>query len=126
MSGEQRLADLLDAARLTLRTELQPALDAEGRYMAAMVGNAMAIAARDLAGGAENRQRQQAALAALYPELGQAALPQLERRLARELRQGGLAVDREEQVRAVLLARTLARLEIANPDYPATFEFQAA
>jgi hypothetical protein len=122
MSGEQRLADLLDVARLTLRTELQPSLDAEQRYVAAMVGNAMAIATRALASGAENRQRQQTVLAALYPELVQAALPQLERRLARELRQGGLTVDREEQVRAVLLARTLARLEIANPDYPSTFD----
>ncbi len=126
MSGEQDVAGLLDVARLVLRTELQPGLDAEKRYVAAMVGNAMAIAARDLAGGAENRRRRQVALAALYPGQGQAALAQLERRLAHELRQGGLGIEREEQVRAVLLARTLARLEIANPDYPTSFGPQAA
>jgi hypothetical protein len=121
MSTNDRLASLLAVARDTLRSELQPGLDAGQRYTAAMIARAMAIAARALAGGAESEARQRQALAALYPEADGATLVQLERRLARELRQGRLDIGREERVRAVLLARTLARLEMANPDYPASF-----
>ena len=85
-----------------------------------MVANALAIVARRLSLGQGVEARQIQALAALYPDAAGSGLPGLERRLARELRRGRLVVEREERVRAVLLARTLARLEIANPDYPAT------
>jgi hypothetical protein len=121
MSARDRLASLLEIARDVLRAEVQPSLDAGQRYTAAMIGSAMAIAGRALAGGADSEARQHAGLAALYPDSANASLAQLERRLARELRHGRLDVEREEHVRAVLLARTLARLEITNPDYPSGF-----
>ena len=140
MTDDDRLAGLLSVAREALRAELQPALDSALRYRAAMVANALAIVARRLSLGQGVEARQVQALAALYPDAAgpslrgpdaagpslrgpDAAGPSLrglERRLARELRRGRLDVEREERVRAVLLARTLARLEIANPDYPAT------
>lgn len=121
MTQDDRLASLLSAARDVLRAELQPSLDAGQRYRAAMIASALAIASRALAGGADLAARQRQTLAALYPDASVADLARLERRLARELRQGRLDVEREERVRAVLLARTLARLEITNPDYPSTF-----
>ena len=130
MTDDDRLAGLLSVAREALRAELQPALDSALRYRAAMVANALAIVARRLSLGQSVEARQIQALAALYPDTAgsglrgpDAAGPSLrglERRLARELRRGQLDVEREERVRAVLLARTLAQLEIANPDYPAT------
>ena len=121
MTGEDQLASMLAIARDMLRGELQPALDAGLRYRAAMVASAMAIATRALTAGADSEARQLRTIAALYPDSAGADLRRLERRLARELRQVRLDVEREERVRAVLLARTLARLEIANPDYPSTF-----
>ncbi|HMR32155.1 MAG TPA: DUF6285 domain-containing protein [Geminicoccaceae bacterium] len=120
MSDDERLASLLSIARESLRGELQPTLEPALRYRAAMVGNALAIAARRLSLGDDCEARQLQALAALYPEAAGSGLRNLERRLARELRRGRLDVEREERVRAVLLARTLARLEISNPDYPST------
>lgn len=120
MSDDDRLAAMLSIAREALRSELQPALDSALRYRAAMVGNALAIAARRLSLGEDCEAKQIQALAALYPDAGGSGLRSLERRLARELRRGRLDLEREERVRAVLLARTLARLEIANPDYPST------
>lgn len=121
MIGPDRLASLLTVARDELRTELMPGLDAGGRYRAAMIANAMAIASRALSAGAETKARQGQALTTLYPDSPDTEPARLERRLARELRQGRLDVGREERVRAVLLARTLSRLEIVNPDYAATF-----
>ena len=126
MTDDDRLAGLLSVARETLRTELQPALDPALRYRAAMVANALAIVARRLSLGQGVEARQIQALAALYPDAAGSGLRGLERRLARELRRGRLDVEREERVRAVLLARTLARLEIANPDYPATMAVDQA
>ncbi len=121
MTGPDHLASLLAVARDELRSKLMPGLDAGGRYQAAMIANAMGIAARAFSAGAEAETRRAQALAALYPDAADADPARLERRLARELRQGRLEVEREERVRAVLLARTLSRLEIVNPDYAATF-----
>jgi hypothetical protein len=115
------LGSLLDVAREVLRTDLQPALPAPLRYPAAMAANAMAIAARAFAFGAEGEARQRATLAALYDLPPDTPLDQLERRLARELRLTRPDPGREERIRAALLARVLARLEISNPGYPATY-----
>ena len=48
MSWLDATADLLAVARTTLREQVMPALDGGGRYEAAMVANAMAIAIREL------------------------------------------------------------------------------
>lgn len=121
MSPWVGLDGLLRAALDTLRAELQPALPAEQRYPAALVANALGIAARVMAEGDTIRSGERAAIAALYPALADATLPQLERRLARELRQGDASDEREERIRAVLVARALARLALTNPDYPKSF-----
>jgi hypothetical protein len=115
------LAGLLDTARDSLRNEVQPAVPPELRYPAAMVANAMAIAARGLAIGGEIEARQRTTLAALYGESRALSLGQLERRLARELRAGGFDQEREERIRAALIACVLARLELSNPEYASTY-----
>ncbi|MFO1067502.1 MAG: DUF6285 domain-containing protein [Geminicoccaceae bacterium] len=119
MSQLDAMDSLLGIARETLRRDIQPTLPPDQRYLAAMIAHAMAIAARAAAIGADSRERQRLALATLHP--GEAALAALERRLAGELRRTKPSPEREEQIRAVLLARTLARLEVSNPDYPDSF-----
>ena len=117
----EHLASLLDAARHSLRRDILPALDGDRRYVAAMVANALAVGSRALSLGSELEARQRTMLAALYDAPEAISLRQLERRLAFELRTARLTPDREEQVRAALLGRVLARLELSNPDYAATF-----
>lgn len=122
MSEGQRLAGLLAVARDALRRELLPGLTAEQRYQAAMIANAMAIAARALAAGDELEARQRDALAAFLGAPATAPLDRLRRRLARELREGLVPAEREAALRAVLHAYVLARLEISAPDYALTYE----
>lgn len=121
MTSHDDLASLLDAAREVLRHELQPVLPGDARYPAAMIGNALAIAGRAFAIGRHVEGQQRATLAALYDLKPDPPLDQLERRLARELRLSDPDPEREEHIRAALYARTMARLEISNPDYPRTF-----
>jgi hypothetical protein len=121
VSESRRRASMLEVARDTLRRELTPGLAPELRYRAAMIANAMAIAGRALAVGAESEARQRAALAAFLGAPATTTVEELRRRLARELRQGRVAAEREAALREVLRRCTLARLEISAPDYPATF-----
>lgn len=121
MIAAAQLASLLAAAEATLREDIQPHLAAAQRYPAAMVANALRIAARSLAQGADVADAERAALATLYPDDPSADLGELQRRLAAELRVDGVTPEREQRIRAVLRARTLARLALTNPDYPKTY-----
>jgi hypothetical protein len=121
MSGRARLADLLETARETLRRELVPDLAPKLRYRAAMIANAMAIAGRALAVGEDSEARQRAALAGVLEAPPTVPLETLRRQVARELRRGRVAPEREPALRAALRAYALARLEISAPDYPDTF-----
>jgi len=112
--------ELLRVARTTLLEELLPQLPAEARYAARMTANAMAIAARELADGGEMERAELRRLAAFYAEPAdqrdvRAALGALERRLARDLRDGAFAESREDELRELLHARLRARLRISNP-----------
>ena len=95
-----------------------PGLEGGGRYEAAMVANAMAIAIRELelGGGHAPRSRPCSAnsTAALRRLAGAAP------RLCQELRDGTVLENRPDELRTLLSKVVHARLAISNPDYPRT------
>ncbi len=115
MTDRPEIAALLLAARGELRQRLMPGLAGEDRYLAAMIANCMAIAARVLERGEEMAEAERRALAALYgPEAGELTLEALRRRLARDIRAGAFD-GRRAELRAALEARVRARLAISDP-----------
>lgn len=117
--------DLLAIAREALLAELRPQLGAEGRYVAAMIANAMAIAAREAAAGDAPALAALGRLDRLHGnpprELHGAALADAiaahERRLAADIRAGGYDThdERRRAVLAHLRESVDARLRISNP-----------
>jgi hypothetical protein len=116
MSWSEASAGLLDIARLTLRESVQPAIAAERRYEAAMVANAIGIAARALRLGAAAEAAEAADLARFYDTTGD-SITSLRARLCRELRAGDIRPESEPSLRAMLWAATRRRLAISNPDH---------
>jgi hypothetical protein len=117
MIDRAEITSLLEIARETLRTEIAPGLDGQGRYTAAMIGNAMAIAGRASIEGEAAASAELAALRRLFGVRAGGDLDDLRRRLAEEIRQGRFDGVAGRPVRAVLRARVEARLAISNPDY---------
>ncbi len=116
MTERREIASLLLAARGELRQRLMPGLAGEDRYLAAMIANCMAIAARVLERGEETAEAERRALAALYDsDAGEPSLEALRRRLARDIRAGAFDGPREAELRAALEARVRARLAIGDP-----------
>lgn len=111
MTETDRLADLLEVARATLKGELAPLLSDEPRYKAAMVASAMAIVARALRDGEACDDQEAAALHELYGPAG--GLAALRARLAADIRSGVLDGPADHAVQVVLRARVAARLAIS-------------
>ena len=120
MSHLHATADLLEVARTTLRDEVVPHLPATARYPAAMVANALAIAARELALGPQALGAERELLARLYDSPPDATLDELRRRFCADLRAQRFGSDREPEIRTLLAALVQARLAISNPGYGAT------
>ena len=115
MSWLPATGELLGVAREVLRERVMPRLDGEGRYEAAMIANALAVAIREVELGAGVRAREQAQLAEFYQSADD--LEGLRRRLCRDLRSGAIADGRAVELRALLERLVRARLAISNPDY---------
>ncbi len=120
MSWLGATADLLEVARTVLREQVMPALDGGGRFEAAMVANAMAIAIREIEQGGTARAEEQALLAEFLGVPTATTLPELRRQLCRELRDGAVLADRPDELRTLLRKVVHARLAISNPDYART------
>ena len=120
MSWLDATSDLLKVARSTLRERIAPALDAGGRYEAAMLANALAIAIRELEQGSGARAEEQDLLARFYGTSA-ATLPDLRRRLCHDLRTGAVMASRPDELRTLLHRVVHARLAISNPDYARTY-----
>lgn len=115
MSDLPEMADLLETAREELLHRIRPRLEAEERYVAAMVGRAMQLAVRELTIGAEMGERERRALVRL-PGAPDADLGELRRWLAAAIRRGdfdGLWSELE----AALEERVAARLAITDPGH---------
>ncbi len=116
MTEHREIAALLFAARGELRQRLMPGLAGEDRYLAAMIANCMAIAARVLERGEETAEAERRALAALYEaEIGELSLEALRRRLARDIRRGLFDGEPEVPLKQALEVRIRARLAITDP-----------
>ena len=116
MSHLHATGDLLAVARAALRERVMPRLDGEGRYEAAMIANAMAIAIREVELGTSVRAEERELLAGFYGD-GPAELDELRRRLCRDLRAGSIASARAAELDGPLERRVRARLAISNPEY---------
>jgi hypothetical protein len=114
-------AELLAEARRTLLELLLPLLPPDRRYDGLMVANAMAIAARELAGGAASLRTAMDALAPLVETASADAsaeqLRRLEGQLARDIRAGvyDASGKRRDAARRYLREVTMARLRLSNP-----------
>jgi hypothetical protein len=125
VSSEQPGAlELLAVARETLLEAVLPQLSGDARYQALMIANAMAIASRELAGGAGQAARELEMLEILYgdeagpreaEEDDAARAERLGRRLARDLRAGELDGGPQLGVRRLLRERVRARVAVSNP-----------
>lgn len=116
MSHLDATADLLKVAGTTLRETVIPHVAADGRFPAAMVVNAIAIAAREIELGPAARAAERAMLAAFYAT-PDATLTELRARFCRDLRSGALGEERENEVRVLLRQAVRQRLAISNPAY---------
>lgn len=108
--------ELLILARKLLREELMPLLPDERRYDALMVGNAMAIAARQMAFGDGPERREREDLARLLGESTE--LGDLQQSLAAKIRRGEFDPNTPQHgaVRALLLEMTAQRLRESAPN----------
>ena len=106
-------ARLLDQTLRTFREELLGTLPREQRFTGLMIANGLAIALRDMAGGAAAEARDLAALRRTLPDLADADLAALEAELAKAIRAGRR--DADAATHALLFESTLRRLRIANP-----------
>lgn len=120
MSYLDATADLLKVAAVALRADVLPHLEADGRYPAAMVANALAIATRELELGPSARAEERALIAA-FCGAPEASLSELRRRLCRELRDGDVEPARAAELRDLLHRVVHARLAISNPGYGGAF-----
>ncbi|MDX1432692.1 MAG: DUF6285 domain-containing protein [Gammaproteobacteria bacterium] len=118
-------ASLLEIARSTLLEEILDALPAERRVLARMTASAMAIAAREAANAESDLARELRLLAGLYGEetverAGASAherAQEINRRFARDIRNGVLDGACAPGVRALLFEQVRSRLRISNPKY---------
>lgn len=100
--------ELLDAVREFLQSDVLPATDGRVRFHTRVAVNVVAMVARELALGPEQR----AAHTARLRGLGMSS----DAELAAAIRSGALD-DRADEVRAVVRAAVADKLAVANPGY---------
>jgi hypothetical protein len=114
-------AELLDTARDALLAELAPALSKEGRYTAAMIANAMAIATREARHGAEVASREAGVLRALLADVGSdaasgASLSELREASRRAIRTGAFDdAAHAARITSALLRVAAGWVGVSNP-----------
>lgn len=122
MRVEPSGAELLKSARETLLAELLPLLPEEGRYAARMAANAMAIAARELAGDGDGAEEELARLQRLLPGFAPSTCAPLQAvreatvELAAAIRAGRFDADGARAALAEYFRTTTQeRLAVSNP-----------
>lgn len=123
MSEHPTGAELLKAAREALARDLLPELPEDRRYLALMIANVMAIAAREMDRGDGVARAELTSLRMLFQEPGpdvsedvEDRLDALNRRLCAEIRAGRFSAGGEEaRLRDHLHRSAEARAAISNP-----------
>ena len=127
MYDRPNLAELIDAARLHLETNVIPAIkgDAKLYFQTLVAVNVLRIAEREIAQSGEHLRAEWASLNALEAEnrmlpadplAAQAALVERNRALCADIRSGAYD-QRADALYAHLIAVTQAQLEVANPKF---------
>ncbi|MFK8333019.1 DUF6285 domain-containing protein [Pseudomonas sp. BJa5] len=108
--------DLLDTAREVLLDTLLPTLDKAHHYECRMIARAMAVAARQIARGADAERIEAGAVAALLDDQ-QATTADARARLAGLIRSGAFdhPDERQQRLLEALLRINRARLAITSP-----------
>lgn len=114
MRDQPTAADLLETARAALMEKLLPALPADKRYTAHLIGAAMAIAAREAEAGGAAEDGERRALSDLMAAEG--SLETLNRAFATAIREGRFDTERETAYR-LLNQATRAKVLENNPGY---------
>ena len=104
---------LIELAAETLRSEIAPTLPAEKRYLAAMIGNALEIARREIITDGETAAW--TLLDTLYPDGDGTAA-----RLAADIRHGKFSDRTHADLRKNLRAILVSELKIRNPKFLST------
>jgi hypothetical protein len=108
-------AELLTLAREAFLDSIVGHLPVESRYLALMIANAMAIAAREIEQGPEAAAAERKAILGLLPGASaEAQLADLRRELAAGIRNGFFDHEAQRLI-AALGTITRARLAISNP-----------
>ena len=122
MTDRPNGAELLKAGREALTRELASELPENKRYLALMIGNAMAIAARELELGDGADRAELTSLRMLFEDVGpdtsEDVADRLEawnRRLCAEIRAGKFRDGAEARLRDHLRRSAEARVAISNP-----------
>jgi hypothetical protein len=123
MRDEPDAAVLLAIARETFQRDIVPLLSAEHRYTAAMIANAMAIAAREAQDDGSDTARELALFRTLYaedsaPRASNDAKEQLSaynRRIVSDIRAGRFDVSNAKLVQAIVSHQINSRLRLSNP-----------
>jgi hypothetical protein len=127
MNDRPNAAELIDAVRGFLETELLPALgDARLRFHAFVAANVLAVALRELNGEESALSEEWRWLAPLVGESGEppsrlsdlrAGVRDLNERLCAAIREGAFDGERFAEAAAVLRRLVVRKLEVANPRY---------
>ena len=123
MNDRPDATELLEIARRTLLDEILPRLPEDLRYSVLMIANAMAIAAREHAGGETAARAELARLCDLFSDRPQAlagaplaaALAGYNQRLGKEIRAGRFDGETRAPLLEHLEKTTVDKLAIANP-----------
>lgn len=101
---------LIELAISTLKNDLQPALAGDQRYKAAMIGNALEIARREIVADGETEHWK--LLDSIYPE-GEGTMQQL----AADIRSGKVSTKTKPDLAERLRAVVIEELNIRNPRF---------
>ena len=123
MNDRPDAKNLLATARAAFMAEVLPALPAGSRYTALMIGNAMAIALREIEAGEAPLEAECGRLRALLPELAEAPsgaplhgiLTGYNRRLIEAIRAGRFDGTERAALLEHLRRTTEAKLAVSNP-----------
>lgn len=114
--GLERTPELLRLAHKALREIVMPDTRGDRRYSAAMIANALAIAAREMELKADAAEDERRRLSSFYNDSGE-SLAGLRSRLCHDLRRGALSADDKVRLRPLLVSAVIARLAVSNPGH---------
>ena len=117
MRNRPDATELLEIARQTLLDEILPSLSGDKKYSALMIGNALAMAIREIR-SEDISKSENALFENLYNAPGDnITLEEWHTRLCQDIRSGKFDQQGAGRLRALLLEQVCDRLALSNPKY---------